>query len=362
MATKRRRHRWPFQLTHLLRGATQHAPMANGTLLISTHAPLARCDRRIPGNGRGGIHFNSRTSCEVRPAVSQFTNNPVGFQLTHLLRGATPAPVCAPCPEHHDFNSRTSCEVRHCGPPTSELRRNFNSRTSCEVRLIVTIPQTIAGIFQLTHLLRGATSQQIKDLQAQQISTHAPLARCDKRGSFSPWQSSFISTHAPLARCDAGPDRRVRDYLISTHAPLARCDCFMQHYSGYFWISTHAPLARCDMLCRRQNLEHCISTHAPLARCDECKTSTSLPVSISTHAPLARCDAAASGNFFPPPRFQLTHLLRGATEMKNVVLEIQNFNSRTSCEVRQLIIFAAPRTFSISTHAPLARCDQISTT
>ena len=137
------------------------------------------------------------------------------------------------------------------------------------------------------------------------------------------------------------------------HAPMA---------NGTLLISTHAPLARCDMLCRRQNLEHCISTHAPLARCDECKTSTSLPVSISTHAPLARCDAAASGNFFPPPRFQLTHLLRGATEMKNVVLEIQNFNSRTSCEVRQLIIFAAPRTFSISTHAPLARCDQISNT
>ena len=77
-----------FQLTHLLRGATfsqlfllqffcisTHAPLARCDLRrlcggygqkISTHAPLARCDRaprRIGGPG----HFNSRTSCEVRP-------------------------------------------------------------------------------------------------------------------------------------------------------------------------------------------------------------------------------------------------------------------------------------------------------
>ena len=58
---------------------------------------------------------------------------------------------------------------------------------------------------------------------------------------------------------------------ISTHAPLARCDGFTAASQQPDFISTHAPLARCDVhLVQRPGLLVVISTHAPLARCDKC--------------------------------------------------------------------------------------------
>ena len=57
-----------FQLTHLLRGATYFLPLSARIRWISTHAPLARCDKKYAYEQNGEIDFNSRTSCEVRPS------------------------------------------------------------------------------------------------------------------------------------------------------------------------------------------------------------------------------------------------------------------------------------------------------
>ena len=78
---------------------------------ISTHAPLARCDRK-PLTGNSTLqNFNSRTSCEVRRYAAEGRGAKAVFQLTHLLRGATFSTVCNAGHDGH-FNSRTSCEVR----------------------------------------------------------------------------------------------------------------------------------------------------------------------------------------------------------------------------------------------------------
>ena len=144
-------------------------------------------------------HFNSRTSCEVRPGtlaqtttIDISTHAPLArcdwnpgamcaacrFQLTHLLRGATSRYRNA-FERMMDFNSRTSCEVRRTSISMAVCGAlNFNSRTSCEVRRM-----------------------QLLQNHGHVISTHAPLARCDiscKDCNFDLW----ISTHAPLARCD----------------------------------------------------------------------------------------------------------------------------------------------------------------
>ena len=100
---------------------------------------------------------------------------------------------------------------------------------------------------------------------------------------------------------------------------------------------------------------------------------------ISTHAPLARCDTHA-GHF----RAKLLHFnSRTSCEVRHARVDFaevqQNFNSRTSCEVRQKALDrkldiakfqlthllrgatvcggGARREGGISTHAPLARCD-----
>ena len=160
-----------FQLTHLLRGATNGATGASPAINVSTHAPLARCDIAAGGPGR----------------IPR-------FQLTHLLRGATltidkcvgilqvstHAPL-ARCDQGDEFerscgngfNSRTSCEVRQISAALLGKTYRFNSRTSCEVRL----PDT-------WRLIPDAD-----------VSTHAPLARCDKSMDFSGQRCKFQLAH-----------------------------------------------------------------------------------------------------------------------------------------------------------------------
>ena len=324
-----------FQLTHLLRGATQQVENRSRVPFVSTHAPLARCDPTRPMGWKSPSSFNSRTSCEVRQRRQQ------------LVRRLS----------------------------------SFNSRTSCEVRPVAGRPGGTGNWFQLTHLLRGATILNRNKIRAHRVSTHAPLARCDRdwRQVVSLWLGSFnsrtscevrrdgvvgclsggVSTHAPLARCD-NPGRAAETYqspfqlthllrgatrapcaerdghrafqlthllrgatnllygrgralIVSTHAPLARCDAeavgtgenayrFNSRTScevrlaaaaaGGFvaFVSTHAPLARCDWVFPPCFSQPCVSTHAPLARCDSISFSTALCPLVSTHAPLARCD------------------------------------------------------------------------
>ena len=142
--------------------------------------------------------------------------------------------------------------------------------------------------FLLTHLLRGATSMNFRTAAVRKISTHAPLARCNKAwewyrywiGYFYSRTSCEVQRDSPMLLIQSFgfllthllrgatnfklPDRP--GYIISTHAPLARCNGYEgdnRHVPDY--ISTHAPLARCNsyILC---NL-----TIAPLYKVDRLK-------------------------------------------------------------------------------------------
>ena len=169
-----------FQLTHLLRGATAEAAVSTGNIfdfnsrtscevrlpptkcihifvIISTHAPLARCDDRMD---------------KIPRRIGR-------FQLTHLLRGATRAGAARLPPDHIS----THAPLARC------------DTVLCE--------QIEHDGFQLTHLLRGATRALLEAGFTCQISTHAPLARCDACAATASRKVVSISTHAPLARCDA---------------------------------------------------------------------------------------------------------------------------------------------------------------
>ena len=137
-----------FQLTHLLRGATVATQNAIAMTAISTHAPLARCDTGWGAHQAEGIHFNSRTSCEVRRPNTLTTIRRRRFQLTHLLRGATGQTAARADRPTVDFNSRTSCEVRPVPVPALSCTSDFNSRTSCEVR-----PQYIVVLSYRRHII-----------------------------------------------------------------------------------------------------------------------------------------------------------------------------------------------------------------
>ena len=261
---------------------------------------------------RGTVHFNSRTSCEVRPASTASPPVPTTFQLTHLLRGAT-----------------WRREERR-------ISRHFNSRTSCEVR------------------------RHYHDFHSRPlvISTHAPLARCDRYDTERNFDYG-VSTHAPLARCDISPFvkpisstcfnsrtscevRRIRPG-VQLLAPgfNSRTSCEVRHVRAkrplaQSLVSTHTPLARCDDTgMHDNNIDSDISTHAPLARCDNTGGDDDDKPPISTHAPLARCDSAA---FLSAAGIGQNFNSRTSCEVRPEVMgmptTLYDFNSRTSCEVR----------------------------
>ena len=154
-----------FQLTHLLRGATVTTLQFFDVVIISTHAPLARCDCifiRLP------LHtpdFNSRTSCEVRRVPPRQSRSRLGFQLTHLLRGATCASVCS---SWIALSFQLTHLLRGATPPSGVLQFCVKFQLTHLLRGATFRPSTISPNhqFQLTHLLRGATQTYEKEYGA----------------------------------------------------------------------------------------------------------------------------------------------------------------------------------------------------
>ena len=172
---------FPFQSTHLLRGATGQLRNSPKRSMISIHAPLARCDENLKKAGRNMKYFNPRTSCEVRHGMIIENLQRIQFQSTHLLRGATRSAARASDSEPISIHA--------------PLAR-------CDFLNFAVFVCTF--LFQSTHLLRGATKICQDPKCRYLISIHAPLARCDPPGAVS-GHITGISIHAPLARCDKTP-------------------------------------------------------------------------------------------------------------------------------------------------------------
>ena len=121
---------------------------------------------------------------------------------------------------------------------------------------------------------------------------------------------TMISTHAPLARCDKEDFLMVfRPPLISTHAPLARCDhiLFAPSISNSYFYSRTSCEVRPILNCVTSGTDNFYSRTS----CEVPQMQTELE--ISTHAPLARCDISSYTRTDTTFIFLLTHLLRGAT-------------------------------------------------
>ena len=304
---------------------------------ISTHAPLARCD--IQGLEAQGYtvkgDFNSRTSCEVRLddridtmdifhisthaplARCDLHQTPAAFRVSDFNSRTScevrPHAMQAKCTPNN-FNSRTSCEVRPPQQLENPVHANFNSRTSCEVRRTLAIMSGIADRFQLTHLLRGAT------LPADQ----RPAGPADF--------NSRTSCEVRLSR------KALLDCMpISTHAPLARCD---------------AAFAACHAAILRFQLTHLLrGATSPSAFYHP--TAINFNSRTSCEVRQSRPDAVPAPTHF---NSRTSCEVRPAHPSGALALH-RHFNSRTSCEVRRSPLRGLTGNLLISTHAPLARCD-----
>ena len=126
------------------------------------------------------------------------------------------------------------------------LSIGFNPRTPCGVRQSSGVNGRESTMFQSTHSLRSATHQRGTTPGQQNVSIHALLAECDRRGHFVPrpvrsfnprtpcgvrlastrgraMNMRFQSTHSLRSATNPGC-RMTNCYLVSIHALLAECD------------------------------------------------------------------------------------------------------------------------------------------
>ena len=147
---------------------------------ISIHAPLAGCDKKRCHVLTLSCHFNPRTPRGVRHHDLSDDDGNVQFQSTHPSRGAT-------CKNYTKLAFLTiSIHAPLAGCDTITPQRTyagiyFNPRTPCGVRRACRSRRSSLRPFQPTHPLRGATRQALPFGRGAEISTHAPLAGCDRR-------------------------------------------------------------------------------------------------------------------------------------------------------------------------------------
>ena len=276
-----------------MRGATREAIENFYQRGISIHAPHAGCDSITDVIAFHAPNFNPRTPCGVRLKRALHPADPLPFQSTHPMRGATPE--YAPLPEHDPISihaphagcdlhghthhvgvslfqsthpMRGATKIWHC---CAAYRQHFNPRTPCGVRrpgvirlcgvVSISIHAPHAGCdqnlallcrlsstFQSTHPMRGATLMKMAILKTATISIHAPHAGCDR---YSGSGRDNLRNFNPRTPCGVRHELDPAIFFpigISIHAPHAGCDDDLPAFSA---------------------LSHCISIHAPHAGCDD---------------------------------------------------------------------------------------------
>ena len=165
-----------------------------------------------------GVHFNPRTSCEVRRKHTCGDNRHDRFQSTHLVWGATCLARYKQGPCYISIHApRVRCDLISY----SKIIQNvyFNPRTSCEVRLFRAMRTSILLAFQSTHLVWGATCEY--DGGFYMVKYFNPRTSCEVRLSIcSSWPRELIfqSTHLVWGATEVkGADKATHKVFQSTH-------------------------------------------------------------------------------------------------------------------------------------------------
>ena len=172
-------------------------------MAISIHAPLAGSDAH---------HMDSAGSLG-------------GFQSTLPSRGAAPAFLPQPCPQHH-FNPRSTRGERLKRPAILASDANFNPRSP-----------------------RGGATETALDTSKLSCNFN-PRSPRGERPSILPTSGDHaqISIHAPREGSDEPPPPNPRrQSTISIHAPREGSDSIYSSFSSARVISIHAPREGSDL-------------------------------------------------------------------------------------------------------------------
>ena len=217
--------------------------------------------------------------------------------------------------------------------------------------MIIAVPNRIQ--FQFTPLVRGAT---ISGLDITDALSFNSRPSCEgRRGDQNTKAGVVVSIHAPRARGDASIATNQRLTCVSIHAPRARGDRdkivedFLYRFNSR--PSCEGRRGGGDQGVRAGGFNSRPSCEGRLRA-----TSSSSSTSVSIHAPRARGDTSVFVRSVTSPVSIHAPRARGDLTGRRPARLIVRFNSRPSCEGRQMgISTAALRRVSI--HAPRARGD-----
>ena len=163
-----------FQSTRPVRGATGARRVLRRAPAISIHAPRAGRDCLRLRQERQGRHFNPRAPCGARPPG--ITTGGSAWQ---------------------NFNPRAPCGARPNGAYAFIEPILFQSTRPVRGATPDRVATAAKGAFQSTRPVRGATNHRIQDLEHENISIHAPRAGRDSCTAFGSSASSYFNPRAP---------------------------------------------------------------------------------------------------------------------------------------------------------------------
>ncbi len=151
-------------------------------------------------------------------------------------------------------------------------------------------------------------------LRLRLISIHAPRVGSDCRGHARPWRMHpYFNPRSPCGERPALGSHTVESYRFQSTLPV--------------WGAT--------MIKRRYINVTAISIHAPRVGSDQYKCYTVITVKISIHAPRVGSDVACGAYNSPPPGFQSTLPVWGATSCVRPARHAwPYFNPRSPCGER----------------------------
>ena len=190
-----------FQSTLPLRGATGQMAYGQRCTNISIHAPLAGSDKHWCVCLISRIDFNPRSPCGERHFSRARLDNPVTFQSTLPLRGATNLT----CTSMRVSLFQSTLPLRGATSPV---------RTSSS-------PQP----FQSTLPLRGATlHSQVRQIRSKHFNPRSP---CGERqtGVMVVQCSPLFQSTLPLRGATRKPEQALRKYLFQSTLPLRGATC-----------------------------------------------------------------------------------------------------------------------------------------
>ena len=169
-----------FQPTRPLRGATFIDRSRNNTQIISTHAPLAGRDERLPFSPLALTQISTHAPLAGRDGrITIALIHDLAFQPTRPLRGATN--VSSPVIYSMSISTHAPLAGRdHASHRLQPVGLDFNPRAPCGARQNNPPNPKGHGGFQPTRPLRGATFLHFATTFRDIISTHAPLAGRDR--------------------------------------------------------------------------------------------------------------------------------------------------------------------------------------